>query len=433
MNRFLTIVLLSLAGLTALGCGSKPSQVEGLESMVRRQLPEDVRTAALTALTLPSIYGTEAFVFARRDVLSGHIDILDDTSAAGDAELSDVRLVIYVEGSGDTLEGFRYTARLIAESPESWPAGAASTLLLLTVHWSTTDDVVTEHVSLDDQRRGAVELQDMVKVHHVRHQGSRRAMVSLLGFSAGTRVVQLAFGARIDPQQGTAEAGECPSYMEWVDHVAFVGSSLARSDLVPLERIHGRMVNFVNPRDTHFGDRAANVATPGAKPRVGEMVNPMRIVYRSPGFGASASGFDALPTLTDPEQFVAADGTPAGRSAFRRVNVRVPEGLVPYNLLGARVVNDDLDDFVNLARNHYILVGRGGGGTTSGAEFGQYRELAATFVRRFVAPILATGRLTTTEFTAEARPVTPLDRLTAPLKALKSGSKEGEAEKTTEP
>ena len=433
MKAFLTIVLLSLAGLGASGCNGKPAQVEGLESIAHRPLPGDVRTATLTPATLPEIYGTKAFVFARRDVLGGRIDIVDDTSVAADMILSDTRLVIYIEGSGDSLEGFRYTAKLVAESLESWPAGAPPTLLLLTVHWSTTSDVVSEHVNLNDQRRGAVELQDLVHVHSLRHEGNRRAMVSLLGFSAGTRVVQLAFGARIDPEQGTTVAGEYPSYMEWVDHVAFVGSSLARDDQVPLEIIRGRLVNFVNPRDTHFGDRAPSMARAGSKPRVGEVVNPLRIVYRSPGVGASVSGFDALPTLTAPEQFTAADGTPAGRSAFRRVNVCVPEDLVPYNLFGIQVPNDDLDDFVNQARNHYIMVGRGAGGSTGGPEFEQYREMAAAFVRRFVAPVLASGRLTTTELGAEAWPITPLDVLTAPIKAFMPSSTSKEPEEKTKP
>ena len=307
-----------------------------------------------------------------------------------------------------------------------------TSLLLLPVHWSMTSDVVLEHVSLNHQRHGAVQLQDLVHVHSLRHERNHRASVSVLAFSAGTRVVQLAFGARIDAERGVTEAGPYPDYMGWVDNVVFVGSSLARTDLVPLEIIRGRLVNFVNPRDTHFGDRAPTVAPAGSKPRLDEVVNPLRIVYRSPGLGASAVGFDELPTLTAPGQFIAADATPEGRAAFRRVNVRVPTDLVPYNLLGVKVVNDDLDDFLNLARNHYIMVGRGAGGTTSGPEFEQYRQVAAAFVQKFVAPVLATGRLTTTVLGAEAKPLTPLDVLAAPVKGL-TGSAEQSSEDPSKP
>jgi hypothetical protein len=420
--RQLARLVLWLTIATACGCNGAKPKAEGLESIAHRTLPENVRTIRLTPATLDEVYGVKAFVYARHGGPGGKATLEDDTSAAPGLPLDDARLVIFAEGSGDSLAGFRHTAKLIAESPESWPPGASPSLLLLPVHWSMTSDVVLEHVSLNDQSHGAVQFQDLVHVHSLRHERNHQASVSVLAFSAGTRVVQLAFGARIDTERGVTEAGPYPDYMGWVDNVVFVGSSLARTDLVPLEIIRGRLVNFVNPRDTHFGDRAPSVAPAGGKPRLDEVVNPLRIVYRSPGLGASAVGFDELPTLTAPGQFTAADATPEGRAAFRRVNVRVPTDLVPYNLLGVKVVNDDLDDFLNLARNHYIMVGRGAGGTTGGPEFEQYRQVAAAFVQKFVAPVLATGRLTTTVLGVEAKPLTPLDVLAAPVKGLTGSS-----------
>jgi len=394
------------------GCGGDKVP----EVLEHRVLPHDVGGAQLTPARLGDVYGTTAFVYAVRDDEGGEVCVVDDTGAPADAALDDCRLVVYVEGSGDSFKGFRYTARLIAESPHVFPPGAPRAVLLLPLHWSTSSDVVREHVNFRAQQRGAVALQDMVHAHAARHGGTPGAMVSLLGFSAGSRVVQMAFGARLTGKAAEAVEGDCPPYMSTVGNVAFVGSSLSRRDPVPFTHVRGRFINFVNPRDTHFGDRAPNVAPAGSGPRLGKLVNPVTAVQRSPGFGASANGFDRLPTLTAPEQFDAVDAWPAGREAFRRVNVPVPATLLPYNVVGTPVENDDLDDFLNQAHNHFILVGRGPAGATSGAEFAQYRDVAAEFVREFVAPALVSGCVPADELTAQAKPVTALDVLTAPLK-----------------
>ena len=411
VKRLCLVSLVVLAAVTA-GCGPDKAP----EVLEHRVLPRDVGGAQLTPSRLADIYGTTVFVYAVRDAAGGEVAVVDDTGAPAGAALDDRRLVIYAEGSGDSFKEFRYTARLIAESPHAFSPGSSGAVLLLPVHWSASGDVVREHVNIEAQRRGAVALQDMVHAHAARHGGAPGAFVSLLGFSAGSRVVQMAFGAQLTGKAAEAVEGDCPPYMNTVRDIVFVGSSLSRHDPVPLAGIRGRFINFVNRRDTHFGDRAPNVTPAGSGPRLGKLVNPVTAVQRSPGFGASANGFDRLPTLTSPEQFTVVDASPAGREAFRRVNVPVPAKLLPYNIVGTPVENDDLDDFLNQAHNHFILVGRGPAGATSGAEFAQYRDVAAEFVRKFVAPALVLGRVAAAELTAQAKPVTAFDVLTSPLK-----------------
>lgn len=409
--RWLTC-LLALSWAALAGCNGEAAR---LEPIAHRELPADVGGMSLTSGSVGTVYGAEAFVYAVRKSGGAGVTLRDDTDAGAGLGLADARLIVLVEGSGDSLAGFRHTARLIADSPHTWFAGSQGQLLLVPLHWSESGDVVREHVNLNGQRRGAVALQDMIRAHALRHGETPGAGVSLLGFSAGTRVIQMAFGAEVDPGKGVASRGDVPPYMATVRHVVFVGSSLSRRDVMPLEVIGGRLINFVNPRDTHFGDRAPNMTPAGSDPRLGKLMNPMAVMQRSPGFGASAHGFDRLPTLTAPEQFDVADGSAVGRKAFRRVNCPVPESLVPYNIFGTAVENDDLDDFLNRAHNHYILVGRGPGGATGGAEFAQYREVAAEFVQQFVAPALASGRVPTTELTARPKRIKPLKILTAPL------------------
>jgi hypothetical protein len=417
LTQRVSILTLALAMLVCGGCNGG-AQDKGREPIAHRQLPANLIFANLSAGNVEAMYGTLGFVYATRRA-TGEVTVIDDTEAAATTLLGDRRLVILVEGSGDTLDGFRHTARLIATSRALWPSGSADSVLLLPVHWSESGNVVVEHVNVTAQRRGAVALQDMVRVHQVRHGLAAGSSVSLLGFSAGTRVVQMAFGGELDPTKGTVTAGQRPVTMDRVANIVFVGSSIGRHDPTPFERIRGRFINFVNRRDTHFGDRAPNIAPAGSKARMIKIVDPSTIIFRSPGFAASANGFDALPWLTTEDQFAAADSSPAARQAFRRVNVRVPDGLKAYNRVGVEVKNDDLDDFVNNAHNHYIMVGRGPAGATGGTHFAQYRDVAFEFVRDLVTPALVSGRLATMGLSAETRPVTPLEVLTAPIKLPK--------------
>lgn len=353
-----------------------------------REITAESVSGALTAGNLRRIYGVDVFVYA--DGRGGIV--ASDDKPADTLPLDDGRVIVLVEGSGDSFEGFLFTARLLAASDSVVRSGGA--VLLLPVHWSESSNPVMEHINTAGQKRGAAVLQDLVRVWHLRRGDDHHhhPWLSILGFSAGSRVVQLAFGCEVQPGKTTAlDTGVRPEGMDAVRHVVFVGSSLSRHDVLPFDHIRGRFLNFVNPRDTHFGDRAAYASPPGAGPVISHMFTA-KSLERSPRFGASANGFFAIPTLTAARQFDVADDTSDSRDAFRKVNVHVPEELVVYGLLGEQFPNDDLDDFVNLAPNHYIMVGRGPGGATGGLQFGVYRELAAEFVQRFVAAALLTGR-----------------------------------------
>jgi hypothetical protein len=238
--------------------------------------------------------------------------------------------------------------------------GGSNVLVVAYLKWCRSTSAVAEHLNREAQEAGAALLADMLEVHWRRH--GERGHVSIVGFSAGTRVVGMAFAGA-----ASGEAAWHPEAFQQVDHVVFLGSSVGTDEPMPLAALRGRFINFVNPRDTHFGDRAAYVAPAGAT------ANPLKLLHqatvqRRPRFGASVAGFLSLPTLTAAEQFEAveaaerAGGTGPARQAFKRVNVPVPPTLVPFNVFGDPVADDDLDDYLNQAPNHYILVGRGPGG-----------------------------------------------------------------------
>ena len=410
LTRRCVILLVSACLLVVAGCKASKSK----SAVERRLITPELVSGSLTVADLPKMYGVEKFVYA---TANGVVD--SDRELKSSAPLDDCRLFVLVEGSGDSLKGFLYTARLIAESPVVTSTLDRRPLLLLPVHWSHTSMPIAEHMNIKAQKEGAFVLQDMIKAWHLRHGSDPEGKISVLGFSAGTRVVQLAFGCEVAQGEITATAtGQRPAYMEAVTNVAFVGSSISRQDPLPLEVIRGRFINFVNPRDTHFGDRAAYMAPPGAGLAFKHLLSG-KSLERSPRFGASVNGFDALPWLAAAEHFEAVAKHPATRTVFRRINYRVPEELVAYGLLGEKLENDNLDDFVNLAPNHYIMVGRGPGGTTRGLQFGFYRDLAGEFVQRFVAPALLTGR-------------TPDPRLESKAKGLFKGLK-GKGKKQKSP
>ncbi|NIA21014.1 MAG: hypothetical protein GWP05_03365 [Anaerolineaceae bacterium] len=379
------VILLAWACLLlAAGCKSSKSK----SAVERRLITPELVSGSLTVGALPRVYGVDEFVYAT----PGGVISSDQDNDAG-LPLDDRRLIVFAEGSGDSLKGFLYTARLIAESQVAAKLIRQQPLLLLPVRWSYTRNAVAEHLNIKAQKEGAAFLQDIVHAWYLRHGDDPAAGVSLLGFSAGTRVVQMAFGCDVAQGEITAtDTGRRPAYMAAVGNVTFVGASISRQDPLPLDVIRGRFINFVNPRDTHFGDRVAFVAPAGAGPVVKHMLSG-RSFERSPRFGASVNGFDALPTLTRAAHFKAVDSCPAARWVFRRINFPVPEELVAYGLFGERLENDNLDDFVNLAPNHYIMVGRGPGGATGGLPLAIYRDLATEFVQRFVASALLTGRL----------------------------------------
>ncbi len=364
--------------------------------------PADVE-GALTPERVRAVYGTPAFVV--RGTVEGRHAAVQDVDLPADQPVDDTNLLIFAEGSADTVEAFRWTARLLAESPHGFP-GDPHRLAVLLLKWSESSNVVAEHLNLAGQQKGAARLLAMLDVHRRRHGGAGH--VALVGFSAGTRAVQLAFLGDLPP--GTRAA---PALLARVDHVAFLGSSMDCEDPAPFEPIRGRFINFVNPRDTHFGDRAAYAAPAGKE------VAPLKLLasgtlVRRPHVGASVAGFVSLPRFTAPEQFDAleairdlADRARAER-AFKMLNIRVPRALLAYNLFGDPVPDDDLDDYVNLAPNHFILVGRGPGGSTADAAFRQYKAPAMEFVRQHVASAALGGRLRRFDLKAKPQGANPL-------------------------
>lgn len=367
--------------------------------------PASVGAEVLGALAVSAMreaYGTPALTV--RAAEGGKHVAVADADLAPETRVDDTNLLVFVEGAGDTADGFRATSRLLAESPYAFPGGGGLVVVLL--KWSQSANPVAEHMNRPAQEAGAAVLARMLEVHQRRH--GNRGHVSLVAFSAGTRVVQIAL---------TAAAGGKPEWhpeaFQGLDHVIFMGSSIGTEEVLPLAPIRGRFINFINPRDTHFGDRAAYAAP------AGEMPDPLKVLgqatlQRRPRFGVSVAGFRAWPTLTAVEQFDAADvaaaqgASPAVRDAFKRVNVTVPPTLVAYSLFGDALVNDDFDDYLNLARNHYIMVGRGPGGRTDVPDFKQYRAASEEFVRDFVGAAAFQGRLYRLDLRAVTKGANPL-------------------------
>jgi len=386
--------LLTIGYLAAVAC--LPAGCEPKAPRVPRDIGSDV-LGALTPESLRKAYETPAFVV--RDVEDGRHVAFQDTDLATDKRVDDSNLLIYVEGSGDRIPVSRWTMRLLAESAHGF-RDRPHRLVVILLKWGESYGTVAEHMNRKAQMAGAATLNRMLEVHRRRH--GDRGHASVIGFSAGTRVTQWAFA-------GTVPEGEAtyPEGLAHADNVVFLGSSISCVDPTPFGAIRGRFLSFINPRDTHYGDRAPFVATAGQEPRFGKFLT-LEPLLRHPMFGASVIGFRHLPTLTQPEQFDAieqAEG-PATRKdlqeAFRMVNVPTPTELVPFNLFGDPVPNDDGDDYLNLAPNHYVLVGRGPAGRTDDPAFAQYRAPAEEFVKEHVASAALCGRLF--RFDLEARP-----------------------------
>lgn len=408
--------VLTAVGLVA-GCEPKASRVP-------RYLGGGVGVqGALTPEALRKTYGTPAFVV--RDVQGGSHVAFQDTDLPRDAAVDDSNLLIYVEGSGDRVEPSRWTMRLLAESPHGF-ADRPGRLVVALLKWGESNDVVTEHMNRQAQMMGAALLNHMLEVHHQRHGPAGHA--SIIAFSAGTRVTQWAFA-------GTVTEGEAthPEGLAHADNVVFLGSSISCLDPTPFEVIRGRFLSFINPRDTHYGDRAPFIAPAGQDARLGKFLT-LEPMLRHPMFGASVIGFRHLPTLTRPEQFQAieeADGhatRQALQQAFRMVNVPTPIDLVPFNIFGDPMANDDGDDYLNLAPNHYVMVGRGPAGRVDDPAFAQYRASAEEFVKEHVAAAALGGRLYRFDLKARPRSAKLLDvPLPLPWAAIRQPSEEKSA------
>ena len=391
----LAAVFLSAAALAAGGCKAAGQQAA-------RHIGQEVE-GALTSAALREAYRTPAFVV--RHVGVGHYAAVQDAELSADSHVDDTNLLIFAEGSADTIEGFRWTAHLLAESPFGFDS-QPERLVIVVLKWSKGISAVAEHLNREAQAKGADVLAEMLEVHRRRHHSDGH--VSLIGFSAGTRVIERAFAKAVAER----DAGRHEAF-EPVDNIVFLGSSVGLMETPQFEGIRGRFLNFVNPRDTHFGDRAAYVAP------AGEAANPLKLLHqatiqRRPRFGASVAGFQSLPFLTAVSQFDAIEAlerssaSPAARNAFKMVNVPVPPTLVPYNVFGAPIPDDDLDDYVNLAPNHYATVGRGAAGRTDLPDFKQYRPAAEEFVREFVADAAFRGRLDRFDLKAVTKGANPI-------------------------
>ena len=391
MPRRWTVMLASLAtaGCLVAGCEPQASRV-----------PRDMGAGVLGALTpqaLRDAYGTPAFVV--RDARDGRHVAFQDTELPPDAAVDDSNLLIFVEGSGDRVELSRWTMALLAASPHGFPENPHRLVVAL-LKWGESHDVIAEHLNRKAQMVGAALLNHMLEVHRRRH--GEHGHASVIGFSAGTRVTQWAFA-------GTVPEGETvhPEGLAHTDHIVFLGSSISCMDPTPFDGIRGRFLCFINPRDTHYGDRAPFVAPAGQGPRFAKFLS-LDPILRHPMFGASVIGFRPLPTLTRPDQFDAIEEAhdhatrKALEQAFKRVNVPTPTDLVPFNIFGDAVANDDGDDYLNLAPNHYILVGRGPAGGVADPAFSQYRASAEEFVKEHVAAAALRGRLY--RFDLEVRP-----------------------------
>lgn len=413
------IAIVPVLAALCLTCGCPPPSVSSFPPgtelpRVRRVFTAEEVQGPLTGSRVLDLYGAADFVYAEMaDIAARTINICSYNSSDGKT-IDDARLMIYVCGSGDSPDGFYHTARLLATSPLVWEDDGRP-LLIVTVHWAPSRDPVADHTNLAAQEAGALRLQQMAQVHHLRHSNNPQAHVSVMAFSAGSRVAQLAYGCEIEPGKFNAVSGRhYPDEMNYIDNIIFLGSSLPRNDPLPFASIKGRFINFVNPRDTHFGDKATYVAPPGVSPSLMRLLST-RIGNHSPASGASAHGFDGIATLVTPQQFEVIDQTEAGRQAFKAVNVKVPNQLTAYGLFGVKMNKDDLDDFINAAPNHYIMVGRGPGGAIDGELFEQYRDVAEEFVRFVVAPAMLTGRVRTTVLFSKPKPLSGMDAVTHPL------------------
>ncbi len=346
---------------------------------------------------------SKAFVY--RDGMPGGEQpprVWTDKDLPADVHTDDRNLIVFVEGSGDTAEHFRHTARLLAESPYH-PAGNNPNLTIVRLAWCETSDTVREHLNYKAQERGAQLLRQFCKAHAVRHPNGQR-FVGIVAFSAGTRVAQLAFGAML-PQGRPADAPPTltvvPDEMRNVNNVVYLGSSISRYDPLPFKELKGRFINFVNGRDTHFGDRAPYFAPAGTSPLLGRLIQANLYLAR-PGTGASANGFAGVPVLTNRRQFDLIELNAELSDEFRLINVYVPNDLIPVSSLGIPLLDDMLDTYSNQAPNHYAMVGRGPAGTLASGQFDLYKELAYEFVREQVGSAVMNAKVYSWDLKAEA-------------------------------
>ncbi len=388
------VALACLAAVTG-GCGKPAARTVA-------PIPREATEMSAASQDLLRGYDTPAWVYRAGRPDDDPVIYRSDGDTIPD-NIDDTNLVIFAEGSSDMPPHFLRTAQLLAESPYH-PHTESPNLLIVLIHWSESMSVVAEHLNYEGQEHGSKIMRRMCTLHQARHGDD--GFVGIIGFSAGTRVTQLAFGAvlpagrpgdKLPTLVGVAEE------MRAVDTVVYLGSSLNRHDPLPFGVLKGRFINFVNPRDTHYGDRAPYYAPAGTSP-VYIRVAQANLYKARPRTGASANGFAHLATLTDEQQFGILDLDPQVDRIFRMVNCEVPGELIPWSVVSVPILNDDLDTYWNLAPNHYTMVGRGPEGKLYSKTFDQYKDLSFEFVREQVASAVLHGRVYEFDLKSEPRP-----------------------------
>ena len=343
------------------------------------------------------LYHTEGFVLRKGgSENSSHGPVWTDMELPGDDPIEDRNLIIFVEGSGDQVKHFHYSVSVLLDSEVA--VGSGEPILAVLVHWSRTTKIVVEHLSGPNQQAGAQALQEMVVAHQQRW--GQEGSCTLIGFSAGTRVIQQAFGAEgVTDEEGNAlPALPVPAQMSHVTHIVYLGSSMLREDKLPYDGIRGHFINFQNPRDTHYGDSAPYAAPAGTKADVGRGAKTIFFKKR-PRAGASANGFLEIPTLTAKGKWRDAEGSKMDKPAEwpKKINFVVPRDLIPLGIgqvpLPIPTLFDTLDDFWNNAQNHFIMVARGPKGAVDHPTLRWYRGRAQQFVKTEVAQAVFAGEL----------------------------------------
>ena len=346
---------------------------------------------------LNEVYKTRGLVYrSSASQTSHHGPVWTDAALPADYPINDRHLIIYAEGSGDEVKHFYHSISLLLNSDLAAELGVQITAAV--VHWSKSTKVIDEHLSGKNQQEGAVALQNMV-IAHDRRWGDAGSC-TLLGFSAGTRVIQQAFGVEgvTDKDGNFKPALPRPPEMDHVTHIVYLGSSMLHDQEIPYDQIRGHFINFQNPRDTHYGDAAPYAAPAGNAPDISKGAATIFFKKR-PKAGASANGFSQLPTVRAKGSWKDASGRKTGTPTIwpKKCNYRVPKDLIPLGVgqipLPLPTLFDSMDDFWNNAQNHYIMMGRGPKGTIDSATYRWYRKRAEKFVQNDVAQATLTGEI----------------------------------------
>ena len=140
---------------------------------------------------LSDVYKTQGLIYRSSGAqTSGHGPVWTDAELPADYLINDRHLIIYAEGSGDQVKHFYHSVSILLGSDVAAELGVQ--IAAAVVHWSKSTKVIDEHISGENQQEGAVALQNMVIAHYQRWGNA--GSCTLIGFSAGTRVIQQAFG-----------------------------------------------------------------------------------------------------------------------------------------------------------------------------------------------------------------------------------------------